>query len=107
LADLLLLSAMPSVLPSSLPAGLAVFLNSLGELTAYDSDGDMLWQVGHAMHARLHPCANQLCNLVPPPAPMPALCLGLTSPAAALFAHVPLLLCAAAARAALCGHHLG
>jgi hypothetical protein len=33
-------------LGSALPAGLAIFLNSLGELTAYDSDGDMLWQVG-------------------------------------------------------------
>lgn len=28
------------------PAGLVVFLNSMGELTAYDSTGDMLWQVG-------------------------------------------------------------
>ncbi len=27
-------------------AGLAVFMNSLGELTAYDSEGDLEWQVG-------------------------------------------------------------
>lgn len=26
-------------------AGMAVFLNSLGELTAYDYDGSLLWQV--------------------------------------------------------------
>ena len=61
-ADLPPLSA-PSALHPALPAGLAIFLNSLGELTAYDSDGDMLWQVGHAlwMHA-CKPCGSQLAT---------------------------------------------
>lgn len=35
-------------------AGLAVFLNSLGELSAYDSEGGMEWQVG-AAHAPKRP----------------------------------------------------
>lgn len=32
--------------PSLPPAGMVAFLNSMGEVTAYDSAGDLLWQVG-------------------------------------------------------------
>lgn len=44
----------------ALLAGLAVFLNSLGELTAYDSDGDMLWQVGRTGCKRA--CKHAVCH---------------------------------------------
>lgn len=64
------------------PAGLVVFLNSMGELTAYDSTGDMLWQVGlgsvlcwHTFTLRAAPARSCCCSGGSCVASTPANCL--------------------------------
>lgn len=47
---LLVVRPLTAALPlSPTVAGMAVFLNSLGELTAYDYDGQMLWQASDCL----------------------------------------------------------